>query len=451
MYSLAAIRYLRDETVLHPAGLVAVLVLGVALLLLPRRYAMLSFLAMACFVAPAQRLVVGGLDFDLIRIMVLFGWARVLVQKETATFRWNAIDYALLVFAAVNTVAYTVLYASVAAFVNRLGASFDAVGMYFLFRMLVRSWDDLRQTVVWVILMAVPVAVALLIEKSTGRNLFAFLGGVPQFTLVREGRLRCQGAFAHPILAGCFFASLLPLMGALWFRGGRWKTLAVAGVGMTLMIVVLCASSTPVLAVLAGAVGMAMYRFRERMRLVRWGVLVVLVLLHLVMIAPVWHLIARISAVGGSTGWHRYHLIDKAIQNWDEWVLIGTTSTAHWGYGLQDVTNQYILEGVRGGIVGLGLFVLVIALAFGRVGRLWRATPPGADRIFAWALGVSLFVHCVNFVAVSYFGQITMLWYLCLAAASGIAVQQPAVVRRAAAVRPDGPRRLRRAQPAVST
>lgn len=440
-----------DETTIHPLGLAAVLLLGASLLLLPRKYAMLSFIAMACFVSPGQRVAVIGLDFNLIRIMVLFGWVRVLAWREYEGFRWNGIDYALLAFAAVNAAAYTMLYASVAAFVNRLGASFDAVGMYFLFRMLVRSWDDLRQTVVWVIVMAAPVAVALLIEKSTGRNLFAFLGGVPEFTKVREGRLRCQGAFAHPILAGCFFASLLPLMGALWFRGGRWKTLAVVGVGLSLLIVVLCASSTPVLAVLAGAGGMAMYGFRERMRLVRWGVLAVLVMLHMVMIAPVWHLIARISAVGGSTGWHRYHLIDKAIENWDEWVLIGTKSTAHWGWGLEDVTNQYVLEGVRGGIVGLGLFVLVIALAFGRVGRLWRATPPGADRIFAWALGVSLFVHCVNFIAVSYFGQITMLWYLGLAAAGGIAVQRPAVVRRAAAAQQPGPRRVRRAVPAVST
>jgi O-antigen ligase len=30
----------------------------------------------------------------------------------------------------------------------------------------------------------------------------------------------------------------------------------------------------------------------------------------------------------------------------------------------------------------------------------------------AWALGVSLFVHCVVFTSVSYFGQSVLAWYL---------------------------------------
>src|SRR5690606_21040287 len=112
-------------------------------------------------------------------------------------------------------------HAEVGALINRLGASFDTVGMYFLFRMLVRSLEDLKQTVTWCAVAAVPVAVAFLIENRTGRNLFAFLGGVPQLTIVRDGRLRCQGAFPHAILAGCFWASLVPLFVAMWWQP-RW-------------------------------------------------------------------------------------------------------------------------------------------------------------------------------------------------------------------------------------
>jgi hypothetical protein len=41
--------------------------------------------------------------------------------------------------------------------------------------------------------------------------------------------------------------------------------------------------------------------------------------------------------------------------------------------------------------------------------------------MLAWALGVSLFVHAVSFIGVSYFGQITMLWYLSLAVPSSLA------------------------------
>jgi hypothetical protein len=381
---------------------------------------------MACFVAPAQRLVVFSLDFNLLRLIVLFGWARVLLRKETTHFRWNTLDACMLAFTVATTGLYTLQYGSVSAFVNRLGASFDAVGMYFLFRMLVRSFDDLRQAVMWSVIAAVPVALAFVIESQTGRNLFAFLGGVPAITLVRNGRLRCQGAFAHPVLAGCFWASLMPLIASLWWQRGQWRIAAVGGLFLSLLIIVLSASSTPVLALLAGTTGMTAYLLRQHVRLIRWSVVFVLMGLHIVMQAPVWHLISRVSAVGGSTGWHRFHLIDNFIRRWDEWALLGTMSTAHWGAGLEDVTNQYVLEGVRGGMLSLVLFVTAITIAFARVGRLWRAAPDGTERLFAWALGVSLFVHCVNFIGVSYFGQITMLWYLCLAAIGSMEAPRPA-------------------------
>ena len=52
----------------------------------------------------------------------------------------------------------------------------------------------------------------------------------------------------------------------------------------------------------------------------RWAFFGTLLLLHLAMNNPVWHLLARVNVVGGSTGWHRYHLIDKAIEHLEWWV-----------------------------------------------------------------------------------------------------------------------------------
>ena len=66
------------QTVLNPIGLVAIIVLGTAMLLLPRRYAVWPMIIMSCFVAPAQRIAVFTLNFDLLRIMVIFGTARLL-------------------------------------------------------------------------------------------------------------------------------------------------------------------------------------------------------------------------------------------------------------------------------------------------------------------------------------------------------------------------------------
>ncbi len=41
-----------------------------------------------------------------------------------------------------------------------------------------------------------------------------------------------------------------------------------------------------------------------------------------------------------------------------------------------------------------------------------------SDQLLLWGLGASLFVHCVCFIGVSYFGQIQYLWFITLAIAS---------------------------------
>jgi len=406
----------QNVTTLDPVGLAAVVMLGGLMLVVRRRHAVLPMLAMACFVPPAQRLVVFSLDFNLIRIMVLFGWARLVLWREYRGFQWRAIDYLMIAWAVSQTSIYTIQNGTTSALINRLGASFDAVGMYFLFRMVVRSWEDVVATLRGAVWILIPVVAAFIVENRTGRNLFAFMGGVPEITKVRAGRLRCQGAFAHAILAGTFWAALAPMIGALWWRGGVDRHYAVAGVGMCLLLVVLCASSTPVAAVGLGLLAAMMWPLRHWMGWVQLGVAGMLTFLHLAMEAPVWHLIARIDIVGGSTGWHRYNLFNQFILHTSEWIFVGTPSTAHWGWGLQDVTNQYVLEAVRGGGLTLAIFLAILVLAFREVGGLWRRVRWSKWRTaMAWSFGVALFVHATAFIAVSYFGQIIVIWYLLLA------------------------------------
>ncbi len=415
-----------NQTTLHPLGLVLVLFLGVLLLFVARRSAVLPLVIMACLVAPAQRIVLGGLDFNLLRLMILFGWIRVLLRGDTARFRWQPVDLILILWLVTGTTINTILHGSATAFVNRLGWCYDAAGLYFLFRCLIQSWDDVYHAVRGFVWVSIPVAVAFVVENSTGRNMFSIFGGVPETTILRDGRLRCQGAFAQAILAGCFWASMMPLFLALWWHGRCDRLWSVLGLLCSSIVVITCASSTPLLAIAAGMAAGALFFFRQWLGIIRWGCLAILVATHLAMNAPVWHLLARINLVGGSAGWHRYNLIDKAIEHLDEWVFIGTKSTAHWGRQLFDVTNQYIAEGVRGGLLTLLLFLAVITLSFRSVGRLVRADSENRLRTgFAWALGVSLFMHCMCFIAISYFQQIILVWYLLLAMIASLASLLP--------------------------
>jgi hypothetical protein len=63
----------------------------------------------------------------------------------------------------------------------------------------------------------------------------------------------------------------------------------------------------------------------------------------------------------------------------------------------------------------MALFVTIIALAYQAVGRIWRGVSNNRAKLaLAWALGVALLTHTMSFFAVSYFGQIIIVWYLLL-------------------------------------
>lgn len=373
---------------------------------------------MACLIPAAQRIVVFSLDFSFIRIMAMFMLARIFMKKEYAGFRWVRMDTLFVAVWAVNAVVYTLQWGTIGAAVNRLGIGFEAMGVYFLGRVVIQEWEDLLGFIKLTAMIAFPVALFFLYESQTRYNVFSVFGGVREVTWVRAGRLRCQGPFSHPIIAGVFWASLMPLFAALWWHGKRGRGLAALGVTSGFVIVYCTSSSTPALALVAGFIGAGMFVARGKMRYVVWSSIGVLVALHLVMQAPVWHLIARVSAVGGSTGWHRYHLIDAWINHFTEWAATGVKTTGHWGWGLQDVTNQYILYAVTGGLATLVLFIWLLIAVFRSVGiTVQRVDNDRPRQILAWSVGVMLFVHCTSFLGVGYFGQANLIWYLSLAIA----------------------------------
>jgi hypothetical protein len=409
--------YATDNTqFINGIGIACMLAMGLLMLVLPRRQALWPVVVMICFMTMGQRLLVFGLNFTLIRLLLLFGVARVLMRGEAQFGGSHTLDRLLAWWVLASIVTYTLLWQTGEAFVNRLGLAYDALGLYLLFRVLVRDTDDIRAVLRMFAWLAIPLAACMLLEKQTGDNPFAVLGGVPPDTLVREGVLRCQGPFAHPILAGAFGSALLPLCVGLW-RQQRGGLLPLLGAASALTIVATAGSSGPLMAAVIGLIALALWPMRAHMRGLRWGLGLTLLALHLAMAAPVWFLLARMSVFDGSTGYHRAILIDHAVHNFFEWWLVGTYSTAHWGYYMFDVTNQYVLIGVQGGLISLLLFVKLIAAAFGTVGRAARAWAETRrdDARLAWACGASLLVHAVNYVSVPYFDQNIVVWYLLLA------------------------------------
>jgi hypothetical protein len=403
-----------------PFTLSFTIAMGILIIVLPRKIALLPLIIACSYITVGQKILIFDKDLNIFRILLLFGWVRLLFRGELTSFKFNAIDKALIWWVIAGIILGTLLDTS--EFVSRIGFAYNAIGLYFLFRFLIRDLDDIEKLSKILAIVIVPLAITMIIEKSTARNIFSVFGGVPDITMIRDGSLRCQGPFRHPILAGTFGATLMPLFASFWFKE-KTKLIAIIGISSSSIITFASASSGPALAYAIGLVGFLIWPQRQNMRMIRWGIVSAIIALHLIMKDPVWYIFARLSILTGGAGWHRSMLIDTTIRHFNEWWLVGTTYTAHWfvqvlpdNPKMIDITNQYIYEGVSGGVVKLILFITIIALSFRTVGLTLQAMEdrPASNKIMVWSIGISLLAHVVSFISVCYFDQMIVFWYLLL-------------------------------------
>lgn len=415
---------------INPIGMYFTLIMAILFIVLPRKYALVPLLMTALYLTQGQVAVVAGLHFTMLRVIILIGFFRIAMRREYDHVKLNAIDKLLILYVISSVIVKTMLWQTSAEFINRLGFAYNAIGSYFLFRCLIKDYVDFKNLLKLMACIIIPLGIAILIEHFTGRNLFSIFGGVPEFSELRGGNFRCQGSFRSPILAGTFGATLMPLFISLWSsEGSRYKLICVLGFITSTVIMMVSVSSGPLMSYLFAIIGLMMWYFKDHMRAIRWGLLFSLIALHLIMKAPVWFLMARISEILGGGGWHRAELIDQAIKHFDEWWLLGTKYTAHWmATGLAvnpdsaDITNHFIGVGVSGGLISLILFILIIIYCFKKIGYALQLMKDSSMvvRVTLWTLGVALFAHIVSFMSVSYFDQIIVFWYMVLAVISSL-------------------------------
>lgn len=399
-----------------------VLVNAVALFLLPQRWAPLPLLVGACYMTLGQGIELGPFTFTVIRMLVAVGVVRVIMRRERLLGGMNELDRMMLAWAFWALISGVFHKDPAAALVYRLGLVYNACGIYFLLRIFCQSLEDMVLLCCMIAVLLMPVAIEMVLEKVTAHNLFSILGGVPKSPIIREGRLRAMGPFAHPILAGTVGSVCLPLMIGLWQQN---RKAAITGIVACVAIIFACASSGPIMSVLLAIGALYVWRWRHQMRLVRWLAVLGYFGLDLIMKAPAYYLLARIDITGGSSGWHRARLIESGLKHFDEWWLGGTDYTRHWmptgvswNQDHTDITNHYLQMGVEGGLPLMLLFIGTLVKGFSLVGRTLRhnAELSPESQFMLWAFGTSLFAHAATCISVSYFDQSFLFLYLTLAA-----------------------------------
>lgn len=404
---------IRGVTVVHPIAAIALIITGILMLTLPRKKAFVPFFIMTILVPYYQCIAVATLDFYLVRILIIIGLIRVYIRSEI--HYGNKIDKTFALMLLTTSIISFILWQSAHSVITSCALFLDMLGSYILLKSLILDLEDIDRIIKIFIFLSIITAAFMINEQITQRNLFSLIGGVPEFTALREGRLRSQGSFAHPILAGTFGALMLPMFVYLWKGTKTNRSLIIAGVLSTAIIVYTSASSGPIVSYLSALLSLLLYAFRWRIRTILCCLVFLVITLHLYMKAPVWAIIGRFAVIGGSTAYYRFFLFDAFIKRFSEWWLLGTKSTEHWNLSLEtwDVTNQYVHIGMTGGLITLIIFIVLIALCFKSLGRGIRGFKQSYSKQFLlWTLGSVLFTHLVTFMGVAYFGQIFLIWVL---------------------------------------
>lgn len=425
-------------TILNPLTMVLMVIAVVLILSRPRNKAITPFL-LAYFTIPVEQVVVlGGLHFTVLQILILTVLAK-MVTLRTSQGRFaggfNALDKVVMLWSLWELVAFVVQWKEMQAFIKVSGDLVVYLGGYLAVRFLIPDHETLHRTIKVMAAICVIQGVCMASELVTHQNVFFSMGG--HWPTMREGHIRAEGAMGT-LYAGAFAGVVIPLFLWLWVER-RSRTAACMGLAGSTAMVLASHASTAWLAYGGSLVGLCLWPMRKQMRMVRWGIVAVLVSLHLVMHGPVWSLIEKIDLTGGSSSYHRYMLVDNCIRHFSDWWLIGYRYYGDWGFDMWDLCNQFVVAALTGGLLALVLFIMIYSRGFGAIGTARRqVNGDRAHERLLWCLGSALFANIVASFGINYMYHLIMCFYVLLACISAATlVRRQATVQAEEAKEPE--------------
>jgi hypothetical protein len=405
------------ETMLHPLVAVWMLITIVLILTLPRQKVIIPFLLSFFTIPLAQVIVVDGVHFPVLRVLILAGLLRTAIPAKSPRFPggFNRLDMVVVLWTVSALVVNSLQWMELQAFIKLSGDFLDALGGYAVARFLIPDVEAIWRTAKVLAVVCVIQGALMVSEQFTHQNALAFLGGA--WPKIRDGHVRSEGVLGS-IQGGTFGGVLIPLFCWLWTER-KSRMAAYLGLAGATAMVIASHASTSLIAYGAGLLGLAFWPLRKQMRLVRWGIVGTLVSLHLYMHGPVWSIIEHIDLTGGSSGYHRYMLIDNCIRHFWDWWLLGYRYPGNWGFDMWDMCNQFVAVAVTGGLITLILFVAVYSRGFAAVGNARKLVNGKRDQEWLlWSLGAVLFANVVASFGINYMVQLEMLLFPLLACIS---------------------------------
>jgi hypothetical protein len=405
-------------------ALTLLIICAISLFIIDRKKAPIPFLAGCCFLTVAQGINIVGINLPAVRILLCVGFIRVLIRNEKISGGRNAIDNIIIMWS---------IWTLFASFFHEwspgsgpkyvIGVIANTAGFYYLIRTFTQKAEDLKEVFRILCLLLFPIAVTMTLEHLIRHNVFSAFGGVPAYPQIRDGQLRAQGPFNHPILAGTVGATCLPYAISIYHK---YKKSSMIGIGACLTIVIASTSSGPIMSLAFALGGLLLWKQRRQVFRIPLYFTIAYIFLSIFMSRAPYYIIARIDLTGSSTGFHRSLLIDQTIRHLNEWWLFGTDYTRHWmpNQGAisdqhTDITNQFIVYAVMGGLPCILLAVAAIWKTAIFATRQALSTNNNKEMQFLyWCITCSIFAHVGTGMSVSYFGQSAFFFWLPVAASA---------------------------------
>lgn len=364
--------------------------------------------------------------------------------------RWSVWDGVYVFGAFWMIIAFMYNYGPAEGMRRGFALAFDMLIPFIAARLCIRSLDELRRFLIFAAPALAVAAASMILEVMAGqllvRPFFASMfGSLTQysegvavgtkgfFVESRLGIIRATGPFAHPILAGAFLATLVPLYYYVGIR--RWPKFVGLFAGLC---AVLSVSSTAFVALIVGAGVIAADIVQRMVNFVSWRVIIPAVAAagFLAHMGTERGLVAFISqfTLNPRTAHYRRRIWDYGMQSVENhpWFGIGfkTYERIDWMV-VNSVDAHWLMLAIRFGFIPTVAILGVAVAAMVMVGR-GAARSRGHDRNAYVAIIACTVSMIMAGMSVAFFGGAETWFYMIIGitmsigmAAKGVAL--PAV------------------------
>lgn len=379
---------------------------------------------LVCFLFPPEvAFYAGPLRMGVYRLALIALSPLIVFAALNGRFKIHPLDFIIFVVACWLPISFAMNYDWSVGLEAGGSQSLDLVLSYFLGRIAIRTLQDLRNFLICIfpalafvgLLLAAESLSGKLFVRQTAQSIFGGTGNIGNLLRVefREGFLRAYSVFTHPIHAGIFLSSFIPLY-FLQFKSLQWRN-SGAFIGV---LGFFSLSSAALLGILANIFILVYDWAQQRVRDLSWGIFLITVFIGVFTVQlfsqnGVVPVIYRYLTFNAQTGYYRTLIWEyagaEALRH--PWFGIGYeeyTRPAWMGSGSIDA--HYLFMATSYGFFPAFLYFLVAVFLVISLGRCASKSKTSVSRQTFLSLASGLSVIIILLFTVTLWGAM-LAWF----------------------------------------